>query len=89
MQHFVTMVTFERCFSRIFLRNLSFFLGCCRKCHGSVLFLLEVFSLKNEGAMAIFPKITFMTSHDRKCVGGPWKWRHAVCTLLVIILVFT
>ena len=21
--------------------------------------------------MAVFPKITFMTSHDRKCVGGP------------------
>ena len=66
-----------------------FFLGCYRKRHGSVLFLLKVLSLKNEGAMAVFPKITFMTSRDRKCVGGPRKWRHAVRTLLPIILVFT
>ena len=65
------------------------YLGCYRKRHGSVLFLLEVFSLKNEGVMAVFPKITFMTSRDRKCVGGPQKWRHAVRTLLAIILVFT
>ena len=41
-----------------------FYLGYSRKRHGSVLFLLEVFSLKNEGVMAVFPKITFMTSHD-------------------------
>ena len=65
------------------------YLGCYRKRHGSVLFLLEVLSLKNEGVMAVFPKITFMTSRDRKCVGGPRKWRHAVRTLLAIILVFT
>ena len=52
-------------------------------------FLFEVFSLKNDGAMAVFPKITFMTSRDRKCVGGPRKWRHVVRTLLAIILVFT
>ena len=51
--------------------------------------LLEVFSLKNEGVMAVFPKITFMMSRDRKCVGGPRKWRHAVRTLLAIILFFT
>ena len=66
-----------------------FYLVCYRKCHGSVLFLLEGFSLKIEGVMAVFPKITFMTSRDRKCVGGPRKWRHAVRTLLAIILVLT
>ena len=33
-----------------------FDLGCYRKRHGSVLFLLEVFSLKNEGIVAVFPK---------------------------------
>ena len=49
------------------------YLGCYRKRHGSVLFLLEVLSLENEGVMAVFPKITFMTSRDRKCVGGPRK----------------
>ena len=65
------------------------YLGCYRKRHGSVLFLLEVLSLKNETVMAVFPKITFMTSRDRKCVGGPRKWRHAVRTLLAIISVFT
>ena len=65
------------------------YLGCYRKRHGSVLFLLEVLSLKNEAVMAVFPKITFMTSRDRKCVGGPRKWRHAVRTLLAIISVFT
>ena len=64
-------------------------LGCYRKRHGSVLFLLEVFSLQNEGVMAVFPKISFITSRDRKCVGGKRKWRHAVRTLLAIILVFT
>ena len=65
------------------------YLGCNRKRHGSVLFLLEVLSLKNEGVIAVFPKITFMTSRDRKCVGEPRKWRHAVRTLLAIISVFT
>ena len=60
-------------------------LGCYRKRHGSVLFLLEVFSLQNEGVMAVFPKISFMTSRDRKCVRGKRKWRHAVRTLLAII----
>ena len=65
------------------------YLGCYRKRHGSVLFSLEVLSLKNEGVIAVFPKITFMTSRDRKCVGGPRKWRHAVRTLLAIISVFT
>ena len=65
------------------------YLGCYRKRHGSVLFLLEVLSLKNEGVIAVFPKITFMTSRDRKCVGAPRKWRHAVRTQLAIISVFT
>ena len=49
----------------------------------------QVFSLKNEGVTAVFPKITFMTSRDRKCVGEARKWRHAVRILLTIILVFT
>ena len=39
--------------------------------------------------MQFFTKITFMTSRDRKCVGGARKWRHAVRILLAIILVFT
>ena len=40
--------------------------------------------------MAVFPKITFMTSRDPKCiVGGARKWRHAVRIELAIILVFT
>ena len=33
-----------------------FDLGCYRKHNGSVLFLLEVFSLKNEGVIAVFPQ---------------------------------
>ena len=61
------------------------YLGCYRKRHGFVLFLLEVVSLKNEGVIAVFPKITFMTSRDQKCVRGPRKWRHAVRTWLAII----
>ena len=65
------------------------YLGCYIKRHGSVLFLLEVLSLTNEGVIAVFPKITFMTSRDRNCIGGPRKWRHAVRTLLAIISVFT
>ena len=48
-----------------------------------------VFSLKNEGVIAVYPKKNFMTSGDRKCVGGARKWRHAVRTLFAIILVFT
>ena len=52
-------------FTNIFEKRIIFFyLGYYRKRHGSVLFLLEVFSLKNEGVMAVFPKITFMTSRD-------------------------
>ena len=65
------------------------YLGCYRKRHGFVLFLLEVLSLKNEGVIVVFPKITFMMSRDRKCVGGPRKYLHAVRTLLAIISVFT
>ena len=45
------------------------------------------FSLKNEGVIAVFPKITFMTSGDLKCVAR--KCRLAVRILLAIILVFT
>ena len=54
-----------------------------------ILVLLEVFSLKNEGVIAVFTKITFMTSRDRKCVGGARKWRNAVRIYLAIILVCT
>ena len=32
-------------------------------------FYLKSLSLKNEGVIAVFTKITFMTSPDRKCVG--------------------
>ena len=53
------------------------------------LVLLEVFSLKNEGVIAVFTKITFMMSRDRKCVGGARKWRNAVRIYLAIILVCT
>ena len=65
--------------------KVSFFLGCYRKRHRSVLFLLEVFSLKNEGAMAVFPKITFMMSRDRKCVGGPRNIHDTLCTSSILI----
>ena len=37
-----------------------------------------VFSLTNEGVVVVFPKITFMTSRDLKCVRGARKWHHAV-----------
>ena len=33
---------------------------------------------KNKGVIAVIPKITFMTSRYRKCVGGARKWRHAI-----------
>ena len=91
MQHFVTMITFRKMFfTNIFEERIIFFyLGCYRKRHGSVLFLLEVLSLKNEGVIAVFPKITFMTSRDRKCVRAARQWRHAVRILLSIISVFT
>ena len=58
MQQFVTMITFRKMFfTNIFEEHIIFFyLGCYRKRHGSVLFLLEVFSLKNEGVMAVFQK---------------------------------
>ena len=52
-------------------------------------FYLKFFNFKNEGVIAIFQKIVFMRSLDRKCVGGARKWRHAFRILLVIILVFT
>ena len=76
MQHFCNHgYILKDVFHEYFLGTYNFFdLGCYRKRHGSVLFLLEVFSLNNEGVMAVFPKIKFMTSRDRKCVGGPRKW---------------
>ena len=44
-------------FHEYFLGTYHFFyLGCYRKRYGSVLFLLEVFSLKNEGVMGVFQK---------------------------------
>ena len=51
--------------------------------------IYEVFSLQNEGVIAVFPKMTSMTSRDRKCVGVARRRRHAVRILLAIILVFT
>ena len=48
-----------------------------------------MFSLKNEGVIAVFRKIMRMTSRDRKCVGEARKWRHSVRKLLAIILVLT
>ena len=48
-----------------------------------------MFSLKNEGVIAVFPKIMCMTSRDRNCIGEARKWRHSVRILLAIILVFT
>ena len=55
----------------------------------SLVFLLEVFILKNEGVIAVLRKITFMTSLDQKCVREARKWHHAVRIRLAIILVFT
>ena len=55
----------------------------------SLVFLLEVFVLKNEGVIAVLRKITFMTSLDQKCVREARKWRHAVRIPLAIKLVFT
>ena len=54
-----------------------------------MLVLLEVFSLKIKLVIAVILKIAFMTSRDRKCVGGARKCSHAVSILLPIILVFT
>ena len=55
----------------------------------SLVFLLEVFVLKNELVIAVLRKITFMTSLDQKCVREARKWRHGVCIRLAIIIVFT
>ena len=55
----------------------------------SLVFLLEVFILKNEGVIAVLRKITLMTSLDQKCVREAHKWHHAVRIRLAIILVFT
>ena len=54
----------------------------------SLVFLLEVFILKNEGVIAVLRKITFMTSLDQKCVREARKWRHAVRIRLAIIFIF-
>ena len=48
-----------------------------------------VFSLKNDGVIAVFQKIMFMPSRDQKCVAEARKWLHAVHILLAIILVLT
>ena len=55
----------------------------------SLVFLLEVFILKNEGVIAVLRKITLMTSLDQKCIREARKWHHAVRIRLAIILVFT
>ena len=55
----------------------------------SLVFLLEVFILKNEGVIAVLHKITFMTSLDQKCVREASKWRYAVRIHLAIIFIFT
>ena len=55
----------------------------------SLVFLLEVFILKNEGVIAVSLKITFMTSLDQKCVREARKWHHVVRIRLAIILIFT
>ena len=55
----------------------------------SLVFLLEVFILKNEGVIAVLRKITLMTSLDQKCVREARKWRHAVRVRLAIIFIFT
>ena len=55
----------------------------------SLVFLLEVFILKNEGVIAVLRKITFETSLDQKCVREARKWFNAVRIPLAIILVFT
>ena len=91
MQHFCNHgYIFERRFSPISLLEPIVFMICIvGNRHGSFSFLLEVFSLKNEGVIAVFPKITFVTSRDRKCFGGARKWRHAVRIQLAITLVFT
>ena len=55
----------------------------------SLVFLLEVFILENEGVIAVLRKITFMTSLDQKCVREARKWHHFVRIRLAIILIFT
>ena len=55
----------------------------------SLVFLLEVFILKNEGVIAVLLKKTFMTSLDQKCVREARKWHHVVRIRLAIILIFT
>ena len=55
----------------------------------SLVFLLEVFILENEGVIAVLRKITFMTSLDQKCVREARKWHHVVRIRLAIILIFT
>ena len=91
MQHFCNQdYIFERRFSPISLQEPFVFMICFvrDKVMDHFSFYL-VFSLENEGVKAVFPKITFMTSRDRKCVGGARKWHHAVRIELAIILVFT
>ena len=81
---------FERRYSPIILwKHTVFMIWNVRDNVKDDFSLLVVFSLKNKGVIAVIPKITFMTSRDRKCVGGARKWRLAVRIVLDIILVFT
>ena len=54
----------------------------------SLVFLLEVFILKNEGVIAVLWKITFTASLDQKCVREARKWCHDVRIHLAIIFIF-
>ena len=90
MQYFCNhSYIFERRFLPNFLLEHIVVMISLIRDQGSVKFLLEVFSLKNEGVIAVFPKIMCMTSRDRNCIGEARKWRHSVRILLAIILVFT
>ena len=46
-----------------------------------------VFSIKNEGVIEVFAKITLKTSRDRKCVARGSMY--AACIHLMIILILT
>ena len=84
MQHFCNHgYIFERRFSPIFLQErIIFMIWVIRD------YVKDGVS-SNKGVIPVIPKIAFMMSRDRKCVGGARKWRHAVRIMLAIILVFT
>ena len=91
MQHFCNHhYIFERRFLPNFLRErIVVMIWLVRDNIMDQLSFYLVFSLKNEGVIAVFRKIMCMTSRDRKCVGEARKWRHSVRKLLAIILVLT